>query len=85
MPSDGRCWETLRALRNTSKGRLRYDREWLLRYEVSGGPRPAFSRLPSDRGGGPGVGTGRDGLRSFFFLSSVLTYLLGPSAVKHHM
>nr|AAH26797.1 GLE1 RNA export mediator (yeast) [Mus musculus] len=33
MPSDGRCWETLRALRNTSKGRLRYDREWLLRYE----------------------------------------------------
>lgn len=39
MPSDGRCWETLRALRNSSKGRLRYDREWLLRYEVSGGPR----------------------------------------------
>ncbi|GAB1286170.1 mRNA export factor GLE1 [Apodemus speciosus] len=33
MPSDGRCWETLRALRNSSKGRLRYDREWLLRYE----------------------------------------------------
>ncbi|XP_051022837.1 mRNA export factor GLE1 [Acomys russatus] len=33
MPSDGRCWETLRALRNSSKGRLPYHREWLLRCE----------------------------------------------------
>ncbi|XP_055456628.1 mRNA export factor GLE1 isoform X1 [Psammomys obesus] len=33
MPSDGRCWETLRALRNSSKGRLRYHRDWLLRCE----------------------------------------------------
>ncbi|CAO2598050.1 mRNA export factor GLE1 [Lemmus lemmus] len=33
MPSEGRCWETLRALRNSSKGRLRYHREWLVHYE----------------------------------------------------
>nr|XP_048287887.1 mRNA export factor GLE1 [Myodes glareolus] len=33
MPSEGRCWETLRALRNSSKGRLRYHREWLMHYE----------------------------------------------------
>lgn len=79
MPSDGRCWETLRALRNSSKGRLRYDREWLLRYEVSGGRQPALHRLPRDRGGGPGVVTGR------VSLSSALTYLLGPSAVEHYM
>ncbi|XP_050011293.1 mRNA export factor GLE1 isoform X3 [Alexandromys fortis] len=33
MPSEGRCWETLSALRNSSKGRLRYHREWLVHYE----------------------------------------------------
>ncbi|XP_027278925.1 nucleoporin GLE1 isoform X2 [Cricetulus griseus] len=33
MPSEGRCWETLSALRNSSKGRLRYHREWLMHYE----------------------------------------------------
>ncbi|XP_036041786.1 nucleoporin GLE1 isoform X1 [Onychomys torridus] len=33
MPSEGRCWETLRALRNSSKGRLPYHREWLVHYE----------------------------------------------------
>lgn len=37
MPSEGRCWETLQALRNSSKGRLCYHRDWLLRGEVSGG------------------------------------------------
>uniref|UniRef100_A0A8C5P436 mRNA export factor GLE1 n=1 Tax=Jaculus jaculus TaxID=51337 RepID=A0A8C5P436_JACJA len=33
MPSESRCWETLQALRNSSKGRLCYQRDWLLRYE----------------------------------------------------
>ncbi|XP_057611651.1 mRNA export factor GLE1 [Chionomys nivalis] len=33
MPSESRCWETLSALRNSSKGRLRYHREWLVHYE----------------------------------------------------
>ncbi|XP_037061525.1 nucleoporin GLE1-like [Peromyscus leucopus] len=33
MTSEGRCWETLRALRNSSKGRLPYHREWLVHYE----------------------------------------------------
>ncbi|VTJ58486.1 Hypothetical predicted protein [Marmota monax] len=33
MPSEGRCWETLQALRNSSKGRLCYHRDWLLRGE----------------------------------------------------
>ncbi|CAO2582588.1 mRNA export factor GLE1 [Lemmus lemmus] len=30
MPSEGLRWETLRALSNSSKGRLCYDREWLV-------------------------------------------------------
>lgn len=38
MPSEGRCWETLQALRSSDKGRLCYHRDWLLRGEVSGGP-----------------------------------------------
>lgn len=38
MPSEGRCWETLQALRSSDKGRLCYYRDWLLRGEVSGGP-----------------------------------------------
>ncbi|XP_058158294.1 mRNA export factor GLE1 isoform X1 [Dasypus novemcinctus] len=29
MPSEGRCWETLQALRNSDKGRLCYHRDWL--------------------------------------------------------
>nr|XP_042134573.1 nucleoporin GLE1-like [Peromyscus maniculatus bairdii] len=33
MTSEGRCWETLRALRNSSKGRLPYHHEWLVHYE----------------------------------------------------
>uniref|UniRef100_A0AAA9RWR5 mRNA export factor GLE1 n=1 Tax=Bos taurus TaxID=9913 RepID=A0AAA9RWR5_BOVIN len=33
MPSEGRCWETLQALRSCDKGRLCYDRDWLLRGE----------------------------------------------------
>ncbi|XP_064435732.1 mRNA export factor GLE1 isoform X4 [Mirounga angustirostris] len=33
MPSEGRCWETLQALRSSDKGRLRYHRDWLLRGE----------------------------------------------------
>ncbi|XP_008577526.1 PREDICTED: nucleoporin GLE1 isoform X2 [Galeopterus variegatus] len=33
MPSEGRCWETLQALRNSDKGRLCYHRDWLLRGE----------------------------------------------------
>lgn len=33
MPSEGHRWETLRALRNSSKGRLPYHREWLVHYE----------------------------------------------------
>nr|XP_003470691.1 nucleoporin GLE1 [Cavia porcellus] len=33
MPSEGRCWETLQALRNSSKGQLCYYRDWLLRGE----------------------------------------------------
>ncbi|XP_004849257.1 nucleoporin GLE1 isoform X1 [Heterocephalus glaber] len=33
MPSEGRCWETLQALRSSSKGRLCYHRDWLLRGE----------------------------------------------------
>ncbi|XP_002723014.3 mRNA export factor GLE1 isoform X1 [Oryctolagus cuniculus] len=33
MPSEGRCWETLQALRSSDKGRLCYDRDWLLRGE----------------------------------------------------
>ncbi|XP_062063426.1 mRNA export factor GLE1 [Lepus europaeus] len=33
MPSEGRCWETLQALRSSNKGRLCYDRDWLLRGE----------------------------------------------------
>lgn len=37
MPSQGRCWETLEALRSSDKGRLCYDRDWPLRGEVSGG------------------------------------------------
>lgn len=38
MLSEGRCWETLQALRSSDKGRLCYHRDWLLRGEVSGGP-----------------------------------------------
>ena len=38
MPSEGRCWETLQALRSSGKGRLCYHRDWLLRGEVSNGP-----------------------------------------------
>lgn len=37
MPSEGRCWETLEALRSSDKGRLCYHRDWLLRGEVSRG------------------------------------------------
>lgn len=37
MPSEGRCWETLEALRSSDKGRLCYHRDWLLRGEVSSG------------------------------------------------
>ncbi|XP_048200153.1 mRNA export factor GLE1 [Perognathus longimembris pacificus] len=33
MPSEGRCWETLQALRSSNKGRLSYNRDWLLRSE----------------------------------------------------
>ncbi|XP_058928571.1 mRNA export factor GLE1 [Kogia breviceps] len=33
MPSKGRCWETLQALRRSDKGRLCYHRDWLLRGE----------------------------------------------------
>uniref|UniRef100_A0A8W4FEF1 mRNA export factor GLE1 n=1 Tax=Sus scrofa TaxID=9823 RepID=A0A8W4FEF1_PIG len=33
MPSEGRCWETLQALRSSGKGRLCYHRDWLLRGE----------------------------------------------------
>ncbi|XP_077707037.1 mRNA export factor GLE1 isoform X2 [Canis aureus] len=33
MPSEGRCWETLQALRSSDKGRLCYHRNWLLRGE----------------------------------------------------
>lgn len=33
MPSQGRCWETLEALRSSDKGRLCYDRDWPLRGE----------------------------------------------------
>ncbi|XP_054980362.1 mRNA export factor GLE1 [Sorex araneus] len=33
MPSESRCWETLRALRSSEKGRLCYHRDWLLRGE----------------------------------------------------
>ncbi|KAM4877166.1 mRNA export factor GLE1 [Thomomys bottae] len=33
MPSEGRCWETLQALRSSNKGRLCYNRDWLLRGE----------------------------------------------------
>ncbi|XP_040818986.1 nucleoporin GLE1 isoform X2 [Ochotona curzoniae] len=33
MPSERRCWETLEALRSSSKGRLCYHRDWLLRGE----------------------------------------------------
>uniref|UniRef100_A0A2K5K050 mRNA export factor GLE1 n=1 Tax=Colobus angolensis palliatus TaxID=336983 RepID=A0A2K5K050_COLAP len=33
MPSEGRCWETLEALRSSDKGRLCYYRDWLLRGE----------------------------------------------------
>lgn len=33
MPSEGRCWETLQALRSSDKGRLCYYRDWLLRGE----------------------------------------------------
>lgn len=62
MPSEGRCWETLSALRNSSKGRLRYHREWLVHYEVSGGRRHAITTLPREGRGGPGA----DGPRCFF-------------------
>ncbi|XP_032491486.1 nucleoporin GLE1 isoform X2 [Phocoena sinus] len=33
MPSEGRCWETLQALRRSDKGRICYHRDWLLRGE----------------------------------------------------
>ncbi|XP_012495175.1 PREDICTED: nucleoporin GLE1 [Propithecus coquereli] len=33
MPSEGRCWETLQALRSSNKGRLCYHRDWQLRGE----------------------------------------------------
>ncbi|KAM6169428.1 mRNA export factor GLE1 isoform 2-T2 [Rhynchocyon petersi] len=33
MPSEGRCWETLEALRSSDKGQLSYHRDWLLRGE----------------------------------------------------
>nr|XP_020019913.1 LOW QUALITY PROTEIN: nucleoporin GLE1 [Castor canadensis] len=33
MPSEGRCWKTLQALRSSNKGRLCYHRDWLLRGE----------------------------------------------------
>ncbi|XP_027725580.1 nucleoporin GLE1 [Vombatus ursinus] len=33
MPSEGRCWETLQALRSSDKGRLSYHRDWLLKGE----------------------------------------------------
>ncbi|XP_075416805.1 mRNA export factor GLE1 isoform X1 [Tenrec ecaudatus] len=33
MPSEGRSWETLRALRRSDKGRLTYSRDWQLRGE----------------------------------------------------
>ncbi|XP_066112141.1 mRNA export factor GLE1 [Saccopteryx bilineata] len=33
MPSEGRCWETLQALRSSDKGRLCYHRDWLVRGE----------------------------------------------------
>ncbi|XP_024417955.1 mRNA export factor GLE1 [Desmodus rotundus] len=33
MPSEGRCWETLQALRSSDKGRLCYHRDWLLQGE----------------------------------------------------
>ncbi|XP_045702304.1 mRNA export factor GLE1 [Phyllostomus hastatus] len=33
MPSEGRCWETLQALRSSKKGRLCYHRDWLLQGE----------------------------------------------------
>ncbi|XP_006892554.1 PREDICTED: nucleoporin GLE1 [Elephantulus edwardii] len=33
MPSGGRCWETLQALRSSDKGRLSYHRDWLLQGE----------------------------------------------------
>lgn len=50
MPSEGRCWETLQALRSSEKGRLCYHRDWLLRGEVSGGPGVGGVLLASGRG-----------------------------------
>lgn len=73
MPSEGRCWETLRALRNSSKGRLRYHREWLMHYEVSGGRRHAITTLPRAGRGGRGVAMGR-----VAFLTPVHTTLSRP-------
>ncbi|KAI5932037.1 Nucleoporin GLE1 [Manis javanica] len=37
MPSQGRCWETLEALRRSEKGRLRYNRDLVLWSDVSSG------------------------------------------------
>lgn len=54
MPSEGRCWETLEALRSSDKGRLCYHRDWLLRGEVSSGPGPAVA-LPAPCAGNPCV------------------------------
>lgn len=45
MPSEGRCWETLQALRSSGKGRLCYHRDWLLRGEVSNGPEARHGTL----------------------------------------
>ena len=46
MPSEGRCWETLQALRSSDKGRLCYHRDWLLQGEVSNGSLQPLRREP---------------------------------------
>jgi hypothetical protein len=46
MPSEGRCWKTLQALRSSNKGRLCYHRDWLLRGEVSSGSGENTSSWP---------------------------------------
>ena len=69
MPSEGRCWETLQALRSSDKGRLCYHRDWLLRGEVRGGP-GVGGALPAARGGtllfpSPWLGRRCEHVRSF--------------------
>uniref|UniRef100_A0A8C2N167 mRNA export factor GLE1 n=1 Tax=Cricetulus griseus TaxID=10029 RepID=A0A8C2N167_CRIGR len=46
----GRCWETLSALRNSSKGRLRSHREWMMHYEDVLKECTSLPKLSSDSG-----------------------------------